>query len=164
MFRKILIFISLALAFLICGNSQAAELKIGSIDTQKVFYEYNKRKDFQKSLEEKDKKLRAEVEKKTQEIRKLRDEIDLLSDKAKAKKEPELREKIKQFDEFGNQKREEFIREKDEMYKEIRDDILKVSEEYAKQNGYDLVFDKTVFIYSIDKYDVTDPILKALNK
>ena len=164
MIRKILTFVSLSIALLLCSNSQAAELKIGSIDTQKVFYEYNKRKDFQKSLEAKDKKLREEVEKKTQEIRKLRDEIDLLSDNAKAKKEPQLREKIKQFDEFGNQKREEFIREKDEMYKEIRDDILKVSEEYAKKNGYDVIFDKTVFMYSTDKYDVTAPILKELNK
>jgi len=142
----------------------AKELKIGCLDMRKVFYEYKKTKDFNQKLEKEDATVKKEIEKRTQDLRKLRDEIDLLSKEAKEKREPELRQKIKKLDDFRKGKIEELLRKKDEMFKEIRKDILDMANGYATKNGYDLLFDNAIFVYSSKKFDITDVVIKELNK
>jgi len=154
----------LVLCLISSGNALAKELKIGSVNMRKVFYDYKKTKAFNERLEKEDAKLKGEVENRTKEIRKLRDEIDLLSEEARAKREPEMRQKIKDLDDFRREKVEGFLREKDEMFKEIRQDILELAKRYATKNKYDMLFDEAVFVYSSNKYDITDTILKELNK
>lgn len=140
------------------------ELKIGYINMRKVFYEYKKTKEFNEKLEKEDKGVKEEIEKRTQEIRKLKDEMDLLSEKAQEKKEPEMRQQIKELDAFRREKVDGILQNKEKMFKEIRSDILDISEGYAKQQGYDIILDGALFVYSSKKYDVTDEIIKKLNK
>lgn len=163
-FGAMLMVLVLALCFTLSGNTYAKELKIGSVNMRKVFYDYKKTKAFNEKLEKEDGKLKGEVENRTKEIRKLRDEIDLLSEEARAKREPEMRQKIKDLDDFRREKVEGFLREKDEMFKEIRQDILELAKRYATKNNYDMLFDEAVFVYSSNKYDITDVILNELNK
>jgi len=162
--RKILGAVVLVLCMVLSAGAFAKELKVGVLDMRKVFYEYNKTKDFNQKLEKEDAEVKKEIEKKTQELRKIRDEIDLLSEKAKEKKEPELRKKIKDLDDFRKEKIEEFLRKKDEMFKEIRQDIMDTANTYATKNGYDLLFDNAMFVYSTENFDITDVIIKELNK
>ena len=164
MFRRSLSCGILILCLALPGGVFAEDAKLGFINMRKVFYEYKKTKDFNKKLEAEDEKAKEEIDKKTKNIKKLRDKIDLLSEEARAKKEPELRDKIKELDEYRKEKVEGFIREKDEMFKEIREDILAVTGEYAKKNEYNIVFDEAVFVYASEKYELTDDILKELNK
>lgn len=146
------------------GNSFGKELKLGYVSMRKVFYEYTKTKDFNTQLEKEDEGTKKEIEKMTETLRKLRDEMDLLSAEAREKKEPEVRQKIKELDDFRREKVETFIKKKDEMFKEIRNDIMDVVTAYAKKNGYDIVFDEAAFVYSAESYDITDTIVKELNK
>ena len=164
MIKRFLGIAILVLCFVFSGNAFAKELKIGSINMRKVFYDYKKTKEFNEKLENEDAKLKQEVEKRTREIRKLRDEIDILSEEARAKREPEMRKKIKELDDFRREKVEGFLREKDEMFKEIRKDILDLAKRYATKNNYDMLFDEAVFVYSSKKYDITGILLKELNK
>ena len=113
--KKILVVLILVLCMALSANAFAKEMKIGCLNMRKVFYEYKKTKDFNQTLEKEDAKVKEEIEKRTQDLRKLRDEIDLLSEEAKAKKEPELRQKIKKLDDFRKEKIEELLRKKDEM-------------------------------------------------
>ncbi|MGB2706049.1 MAG: OmpH family outer membrane protein [Candidatus Omnitrophota bacterium] len=152
------------LCLALSASAFAKELKVGCLDMRRVFYEYKKTKDFNQKLEKEDAKVKEEIEKRTQGLRKLRDEIDLLSEEAKEKKQPELREKIKKLDDFRKDKIEGFLREKDEMFKEIRKDILDTAGGYATKNGYDLLFDNAIFVYSSKKFDITNDIIKELNK
>lgn len=154
----------LLLCFALSGNAFCQDLKIGYVNMRRVFHEYKKTKDFNQKLEGEDAKVKKEIDKKTQAIRKLRDSIDLLSEDAKQKKQPELRQKIKDLDDFRRNKVEGFLQKKDAMFKEIREDILAVSTEYAKKNNYNILFDEAVFVYSTKNYDVTDKIIKELNK
>jgi outer membrane protein len=164
MVKRFLGLIVLTVCLALSTEAFAKELKIGSVDMRKVFYEYKKTKDFNAKLEKEDAKLKEEADKRTQDIRKLKDEIDLLSEEAQEKRQPELRQKIKELDDFKKEKVEKFLREKDDMFKEIRKDILSASDNYAKKNGYDLLFDEAVFVYATKDYDITDTILKELNK
>jgi len=162
--RKILGALVLVLCMALSTGAFAKELKVGCLDMRKVFYEYNKTKDFNQKLEAENAQVKSEIEKKTQELRKIRDEIDLLSEAAKEKRAPELRQKIKSLDDFRKGKIEEFLRKKDEMFKEIRENIMATSRAYAAKNGYDLLFDNAIFVYSAKKFDITDAIVKELNK
>ncbi|MFH1593402.1 MAG: OmpH family outer membrane protein [Candidatus Omnitrophota bacterium] len=162
--KRLAILLCLIFCLAIAGDAFSEPLKTGSINLKKVFYEYKKTKDFNKKLEGKDEQVKEEIEKRTQGIRKLRDEMELLSDAAKEKKQPELRDKIREMEEFRRDKVEGFIREKDEMFKEIRNDILDIAAVYAKKNGYNMIFDEAVLLYSSEKYDVTNDIINELNK
>ncbi len=164
MIKKAVLLTVLALALSLSVASFAEGLKVGYVDMRKVFFEYKKTKDFNSKLEKEDEKVKKEIDAKAQEIRKFRDEIELLSDDAKKKKEPELRARIKGLDDFRREKVEEFIRKKDEMFKEIREDIMSVSSKYAAQNGYDVIFDEAIFVYAANKFDITEHVIKQLNK
>ena len=154
----------IVLCFALSGYAFCADLKIGYVNMRKVFYEYKKTKEFNNKLEKEEKKIKEEIEKKTDKVRKIRDEMDLLSEGAREKKEPALRQKMGELDEFRRNKVDGILRKKDEMFKEIRESILNVTEQYARKKGYDVVFDEALFVYSLEKYDITDEIIKRLNK
>ena len=162
--KKFVAVLIVVLCLALPGYTFAEGLKIGYINMRKVFYEYNKTKAFNETLEIEDKKIKEEVDKKTEEVRRIRDEMELLSEKARKKKEPELRRKIGELDNFRRDKVDGILRKKEEMFKEIRENIMDVSEKYAKKNGYDVVFDEALFVYSQKKYDITNDSIKKLNK
>jgi len=162
--KKLIGLLVIILCFVLSGYAFAESLKIGYLNMRKVFYEYKKTKEFNNKLAREEGQIKEEIEKKTNEVRKLRDEIELLSKEAKQKKEPALRQKMGELDEFRRSKVDGILRKKDEMFKEIRENILDVAEKYAKKNRYDVVFDEALFVYSLGKYDITDEIIKRLNK
>jgi len=164
MFRTLIGIVALVLCLSFATAGFAKEVKIGYVDMRKIFFEYKKTKEFNAELEKEDEKVKKEIEDKTQDIRKLRDEIDLLSERAKEQRQPELREKIRALEEFRRGKVDELLKKKEAMFQEIRENVMKVSSEFAKKNGYDIIFDEAMFVYSSNKYDVTDPILKQLNR
>lgn len=154
----------LAVSLVLPGSVFAEDMKLGYINTRKVIYEYKKMKDFQKEFEKKDKEAKDEFDKITNQIRKLRDEMDLLAEKAKKKKQAELAEKGEELNEFRRTKGEELMRWRDTKIREINDDVVSATEGFAKENGYDIVFDQMASVYSAKKYDITDEIIKILNK
>jgi len=162
--KKFIGLLVIIFCFVLSGYAFSAGLKIGYVNMRKVFYEYKKTKEFNDKLEKEEKQIKKEIEKRTDEVRKLRDEMDLLSEKAKERKEPALRKEMAELDEFRRSKVDGILRKKDEMFKEIRENILKVTEQYAKKNSYDVVFDEALFVYSLGKYDITNEIIKKLNK
>jgi len=164
MHRKILAISIFVLSFAISLNAFAKEIKIGYVNMRKVFFEYEKTKEFNAKLETEDEETKKAMNEKTQELRKLRDELDLLSDEAKKKKEPELKQKLKELDAIRKEKLEGFIRKRDAMFKEIRDDIVETTADYAKKNNYDIILDDAVLLYSSKSYEITENILKVLNK
>ena len=163
--KKKTFLLGVALSLCLLAASAFADTgKVGYVNMRKLFYEYDKTKNFNQELEKEDQRLKDEMQKKTDEIRKLRDEIDLLSEKAKEKRQPELQMKIQDLDKFRKEKLEGFIKKKDTMFQEIRNDIMSVAENFAKKNGYNMVFDEAVFVYVTSEKDITDALLKELNK
>ncbi|MBL7157205.1 MAG: OmpH family outer membrane protein [Candidatus Omnitrophica bacterium] len=165
MFRKLVSVLILVLfCATLCANVFAEDQKVGLINFRKAGFECKKGKTFQKEFEEKDKKAKEELDEMAKELRKLRDEADLLSDKAKAKKEEELMKKQVAFNDSRRKKSEEILRWRDDKMREITKDITDATSAYAKNNGYDMILDQMVSVYYTDKYDITDEIMKELNK
>ncbi|MFA5146690.1 MAG: OmpH family outer membrane protein [Candidatus Omnitrophota bacterium] len=142
----------------------AAELKIAYVDMGKVFSDYNKTKDAEKVMEEKTKVKEGERKTLVDELRKLKDEQALLSEKAKAEKQTIIDEKVKNLQEFDRKARDELIKERNDKLGTLVKDMEKVIEDYAKESGYDFIVDSRILLYGKEQYEVTAEILKRLNK
>ena len=164
MFKNFLSAGILLLCLFLATTAFAEASKMGYVNMRKLFYEYEKTKKFNQKLEKEDEEAKKEIEKRAEEIKKLRNKIDLLSENAREKREPELRKAMEELDLYRKEKVGGFMKDKDEMFQEIRNDIVDVAGEYAKKNNYDMVFDEAVFVYSSDSHDITDEVLKELNK
>jgi len=162
--RKILWVVIIAF---VCGlfvqPAFAAGLKAGYLDVGKVFDEYKKTKD-QDSLLEKDTKARqAERDKLVSEITRLRDEMELLSEKGKQDKQVIIDEKVKKLQEFDRAAKNDLKKKRDDMVTDILKDIDRVVQNYGKKEGYDLIFNDKVIVYKTDAMDITSDIIKILN-
>lgn len=170
-----IIFLVVAIASLVCGITPYAEaedsLKVGYIDLSKIFDQYTKTQVSSLALEEEGKARQEDEAKMRAEIRRLKDELELLSEKGKEKKLAEIDTKIKQLKDFIEESRNELTGKTRSIMREIMEDIETVIEEYGKSKNYDLVLnDNSVLPYSHravlyhhESMDLTNEIIKILN-
>ncbi len=141
----------------------AKEYKMGFVDLAKVSDEYAKTKDFEKTFEAQVKGKDAERQKFVDEIRKLKDEQALLSEKAKAEKQTVIDGKIASLQDFDRKIRDELIKQRNQMLGEIQKDIDTVISAYAKEAGYDVVLIKQTVLFAGPELDITPEVVKRLN-
>lgn len=145
-------------------DSWAKEMKIGFADKLKILFEYKKSKELNEDLEKENQKAKEEFDRKADDIKKLRDEMELLSESARRQKESELETKLKELDNFRRGKQQEIGRKYDEGIRDISKEISEVCEKYGKNKGYDAIIDKRATLYAPESMDITEDILKELNK
>ena len=169
-----------ALAFPIAAFAQGA-LKIGTVDMQRAFKEYNKTKDA-RSAAKKEYDDRAEAYKKAlDEINSLNKQLDApaLTAEAKTQKAKERDDKIanikkmeREINDFSQtrerQLQEQLMRMREGIVKEITEVVV----EKVKTNNMDFVFDKSgvslngvpILMYAPPNVDFTNDIIAVLNK
>ena len=148
----------------LAAPSYAADAgKIGYVDLARVFDEYQKTKEFDKSLEAKGAVKQSDRDKMVAEIKKLRDEAELLSAKAKDDKQVGIDEKIKSLQEYDRTTRDGLRRERDGMVRDILKEIEVVIQDFGKAQGYSFIFNDRVLVYKSEGNDLTNQVIKALN-
>lgn len=150
--------IVLAICYLLFINYHTFAEKIGFVDLSKLFDSYAKTVLYEKELEEKVE--RSGIFEKEKEIEELRDQLSLLSEKEKSKKEAELKRKFEDLQKLNL----ELTRERDEKMKEILRDIEEAISEYATKSGFSLVLNDRVLVYQDKSLDLTDKVLEILKK
>src|SRR4029077_9477623 len=163
-------------------------LKVGTVDMNRAFKEYNKTKDAEakinaaKDAAKKEYDDRADAYKKAlDEINKLNQQLDApaLSADAKTQKAKERDDKIasiknmeREINDFRQtrerQLQEQALRMREGIVKEITDVVM----DKVKTNNVDLVFDRSgmslngvpILMYSRDNMDFTSDVIAALNK
>jgi outer membrane protein len=186
--KKFLLFtVAAALALPVVTFAQGT-LKVGTIDMNRAFKEYNRTKDSEKKINEakdaakKEYDDRAESYKKAlDEINKLNQQLDspaLSADKktSMAKERDEKIANIKNMEREINEFRQTRERQLQEQAMRMRENIVKeitdVIMERVKTNSYDLVLDKSgpsmngvnIVLHSKDSFDFTTDVITALNK
>lgn len=168
-------------------TSQAADLKVGTIDMKAVFDGYYKTKDAEGKINEARTQAKKELDdrmetftKAQEQARKINEEAGKpeLSEKAKAEKSKALNEKIQ---ELGVMQREvqEFQQTRERQLSEqsvrsrnsLVEEINKVVTDVVKSQNYDLVFDKSgqslnavnVLVHSKEAFDFTADVISKLN-
>lgn len=161
--RKIIVLVWAMILGLVfaAGTSYAAD-KFAYVDPAKIFSGYNKAKDYEKILKDKQGTYENERGKMINEIKQFQDKMNLLNDKEKETKRVELENKIKNAQELDRLKQVELRKEQDEKTKEILKDINGVIKQYAEKEGYTMVFDGNAMVYKDKNLDITDKIIGLL--
>ena len=160
--RKILI-LSLLGIFLFTGIGFAQGEKVGFVDLSRSFDEYSKTKDFDKELEAKGDVRQDQREKLVKEIRRMRDELELMNERAKETKEVDIEAKIKSLQGFDQEAKTELTKERDDMVRDILKEMNAVIREYGDQNGFSIILNDRVLLYGNSALDITDDIIGILN-
>ena len=176
----------LAALFLLGGVGAAnAQVKIGTVDMNRVFSEYSKTKDAQAKYAEAEKAANDDLNSRVETLKKSMQEISALnadlekSDSGKEEKVKDRDAKVaaarvldREIADFRTAKQkalqDQFLR----MRKDIVDDIMKTVNDLVKAKAYDVVFDKSglsagavpVVLYSRDDLDFSSEVIAALNK
>ncbi|MEI8345371.1 MAG: OmpH family outer membrane protein, partial [Candidatus Omnitrophota bacterium] len=145
------------------ASASAAEQKFGYVDLARVFDEYTKTKEFDKNLAAKGEVKTQERERMVAEVKKLRDEAELLSAKSKEDKQAVIDEKIKTLQEFDRTTRDELRKERDVMVKAILAEIEAVIQNFGKSQGYTLILSDRALVYKSEGGDLTNQVIKDLN-
>lgn len=145
------------------GIAATAGEKVAYMDLTKVFDTYNKTKDLDKQLEAKVNSKQSERDKMVTEIKKLKDEMELMSDKGKESKETAINEKIKKLRNFDRDTQESLKKERDDMARQIYNEIKSVIDDLGKKENYILIIDTRAILYGRDGDDLTENVLKILN-
>ncbi|NQT46434.1 MAG: OmpH family outer membrane protein [Candidatus Omnitrophica bacterium] len=152
-----------SLIFGFAGTSGAEE-KMGVVQLEKVFNEYQKTKELDSILEEKGKSTQDERQNKVDAIRKMKDELELLSEKGKEEKQAKIDEKIQELQTFDRDKTNTLKKEHDQYMREILKEISDKIEAYGKDKGYSMILSDRAILYSDEEIDLTDKVLEDLNK
>ncbi len=141
-----------------------AEVKFGYVDFIRVFNNYKKTVKAEEKLGKKGEKKQIEREKLVSQIKKIKDQIEISSEKEKEKKKKDIAEKIKKLQEFDKKVSKELLKEKDDAAKEIIKEFDEVIKEIAKKDGYTFIFNQRFILYGDSGYDLTEKVLNTLNK
>jgi outer membrane protein len=186
---KKLTLIALVAALALPGAAFAqGTLKIGTVDMNRAFKEYNKTKDAEKKINDAKEAAKKEYDDRADSYKKALDEINKLNQQleapalsadAKSQKSKERDEKIasiknmeREINEFRQtrekQLQEQAVRMRDGIVKEITDVVMNK----VKATNLDLVFDVSgvslngvpTVMYANPTYDFTDDVVKDHNK
>lgn len=160
--KGLMVMSAMAFGILSLSSAYAAGEKFGSVDVGKLFDEYGKTKEYSKSLEDKASAYEKERDVKLSEIKQMQDKLSLLSDAEKEKKQKEIDDLIKNARDFAMNRETDLKKEGDDRLKEIAKDIEDAVSEYAKKEGYTMVFNERVFVYSNKANDITSKVLESL--
>lgn len=186
--KKTVILSACVAAFFAVTGSAQAQMKIGTVDMNKIFSSYYKTKDAEtrinnaktKAKQEFDDKM-DQLKKDAADIKKLSDEVNnpALSKESKEDKMKALEEKKNQFGpaerelrEFQTTQEKQLQDQAVRMRNGIVEEITKLVNDKVKSEQYDLVFDRSgnslngvpILVFARDTLDFSDEIITQLNK
>lgn len=158
---------TLLITFSLLSSVAHAELKAAFINSatilQKAPQAIEAVEAMQKEFKDREQQLRELADNiKTREENWQKDSAIMSADQKKKKESELLEDKRKLRFDAQSLKEDVDLRRKQEMLK-LRNSISKVINDYAKKNGYDLIFTEGV-AFAADKVNITDDILKELEK
>jgi outer membrane protein len=179
--------LALALAFPIAALAQGT-MKIGTVDMQRAFKEYNKTKEAEVKINDAKNAAKKEYDDRAESYKRALDEINNLNKQLESpalsadKKTQTAKERDDKIANIKNMEREisdfrqtrerqlqeQLMRVREGIVKEITDVVM----EKVKASNMDLVFDKSgmsingvpFLLYSHDNIDFTNDIITVLNK
>jgi outer membrane protein len=178
----------MCLSLLGFASTSHAQVKIGTVDMNKIFSAYYKTKDAEAHINEARNSAKQELDermdtykKNLDDINKLNEDIDkpALSAEAKAAKTKERDDKITEtksleteITEFRTTREKQLQEQAVRMRNGIVDEITKLVLDKVKVENYDLVMDRSglslngvpILIFAKDGLDFSDDIITELNK
>jgi outer membrane protein len=149
------------------GNAQAQEsAKIGFVNTERIFREANPSKAATAKIEQEFSRREKELQEMASRLKSMSDRLDkdgpILSESDRIKRQRELADLDKDFQRKQREFREDLNQRRNEELATVLDRTNKVIKQIAEAEKFDIVFQEAVYISQ--RIDITDKVLKALNR
>lgn len=142
----------------------AAELKVGFVNTERIFREAGPAQKAQKKLEKEFAARDAELQKMDKQVRAMQAQVEkesvTMSEVDKRNKERDLANLNRDFQRQTREFKEDLNMRKNEELGVVQERANKVIKEIAELEKFDLIVQDAVFAST--KIDITDKVLKAL--
>ena len=149
---------------LVAVQAFSAELKIGFVNTERIFREAGPAQKAQKKLEKEFAARDAELQKMGKQVRDLQAQVEkegvTMSEADKRNKERDLANLNRDFQRQTREFREDLNMRKNEELATVQERANKVIKDIAESDKFDLIVQDAVFAST--KIDITDKVLKAL--
>jgi outer membrane protein len=158
----------LAASLLAIGSAQAQaqEMKIGFVSTERIFREAAPAKAANAKIEQEFSKRDKDLQDMAARLKAMSDKLDkdapVLSESDRGRRQRELAELDKDFQRRQREFREDLNQRRNEELATVLDRTNRVIKQIAEAEKYDIVFQEAVYISP--RIDITDKVLKALNK
>lgn len=176
----------MALTAVACFSLAAAELRIGTVDLQKVMSDYYRSQQLLNQLKQKEGSFLKEMEgmrlevrklaKETEDLRELTVDTALSAAERQAKKKSfelkltDLREFEVRYDNIRAQREAEFQNYSIQSRKKILDEIISTTKQISDEGGFNLVLNAnksnpaaSEVLFSKNVADITEKVVQALN-
>ncbi len=146
-------------------TAQAQEVRIGFINTDRIFKEANTAKQAQAKLEQefskREKDLNDSGNSLKTAVEKFEREAPTLSESQRVSRQKQLGEQDRDFQRKRREFQEELNARKNEEFQLVLERANRVIKQVAEAEKYDLVLQEAVYINP--KHDITDNVLKVIN-
>jgi outer membrane protein len=143
---------------------QAAELKIGFVQTERIFREAAPAQKSQRKLEKEFAERDASLQKIAKQTQDLQNQLTkdgaTMSESERSRKERDLASMNRDFQRLQREFREDLNTRRNEELAAVQERANKVIKELAEAEKYDLILQDA--IYAGPKIDITERVLKAL--
>ena len=141
-----------------------ADVKLGYINTERIYREAAPAVAAQKRLEAEFAPQEAALKQMAERARKVKQALDggKLGEAERRQREKELAQIERDFQARNRELRDSFTVRRNEEFASVLERANAVVLDIAKQDGYDLIVQEAVYINP--KYDLTDRIIKALDR
>ena len=155
-----------AAALLAAGvaTAQAADYKIGFVNTERLFREAAPAKKAQEKLEKEFAARDAEIQKMGKQVRDLQERLEregtTMSETERRNKERDLANLSRDLQRAQRELREDVNLRRNEEYASVQERADKVIRQIADSEKFDLILQEVVF--ASQRIDITDRVIKAL--
>ncbi len=149
------------------GAAWAQDMKIGSVDIQRAVNECQAGKDAKKRIMAEVEKFQKQVEDKQKELQTLKESLErqapMLTADARAAKEKDYQNKLKDFQRWGEDSQNELNQKRAEIERKIGLDLFKVVQKIGADENYTVILEKNenIVLFANKSTDLTDRVIRA---
>jgi outer membrane protein len=156
-------------SFLWCGQAVAADIaKIGIVNLQRVIETSDPGKSARDAIEKEKDKMLQELKEKGAEIEALQKQLEresmVMSNEKREEKEREYRIKQNDFKMLNKKNNEKMQGLQKELLDKIFKDVMELTEQIGKKEGYLLIIRGETVMYAPGSIDISDQLIKQLNE
>ena len=147
------------------------QVGIRYIDEDSLFEHYNLSKDFSESMLRQQNLLDQTAKQREQAITNFAKGMQqkyqnnqYLSQEAMAADEQKLNQMRDAAEQELAKMQQDMLNEQQQNAKQVNDSVENFLKDYAKEKGYEIILRKQAAMYIDEKYDITDEVVKGLNK
>jgi len=148
--------------------THAAEVvKFGAVDVQKILNESDAGKKAKSDLESLIKSKQILIDEKGKAIEKLKNDLEkqasVLSPDARKNKEDELEKYVREYQRLVQDSQADVKKKESELTENILKEIQDMIQKIGEDEGYTMIFERGMVIYSNKGIDLTDIVLKKFD-